>query len=167
MPMADGNQVYEAASRFQVTLNQFHAYHPLSQTHSLPLALIMDLTDEARRARSEAQARARLDLFMAIHGEVTRHLPTILGEVNVRYEAASNASLLHLQNDITMLRSDMSFLPHKLKQVQIDRLSPRELNKFASQLTQLLGFLDRVVKDMAVPMVGSDPEVNFEGQSFS
>lgn len=102
----------------------------------------MDSGDD-NSARDEAQAR--LDLLQDIHKDFTRHLPTIEDAETRHFNAPVDR--LRMQNDITVLRSDMSFLPYRLQNVQIERLSDDKLVQFTSKLTQLLDFCEQFLDE--------------------
>lgn len=109
---------------------------------------------EARGALDKAQAR--LDLLRDIYKDFTRHLPTVEDGDSWRYDdKASAMDRLRIQNNITVLRSDMSFLPHRLQQVKIDQLSEDDLRRFTDKLTHLLDFCERFV-DVAAIQQGTE-----------
>lgn len=105
------------------------------------------------------EAQVRLDLLRDVHADFMRHLPKVEDADSERIDSKAFAiDRLRTQNRITVLRSDMSFLPYRLQQVKIDQLSEADLRRFTLNLTHLLDLCERFVDEAAFD-VSQIPEV--------
>jgi hypothetical protein len=95
------------------------------------------------------EARARFHLLRSIHSLFDASLPTTDDVESGRYGALSEDELADLEDDITLLRSDIKSLPIKLQQIDIEQISTDvDIDRLIKAFDYLLTLFENSVLDL-------------------